>query len=341
MRLLGPSNLAVFLLFALAASVEAQSAGPMTIVDLIEVPSLANPELSPDGTQVLFVRTEPDWDENRTIAHVWRVDSDGGDPVQLTTGKEGQSRPLWSPNGEHIAFLAERGEEEATQIHLLNSAGGEAVPLTEHPTAVGNIEWSPDGVYIYFTATDEKTEEAKARDEAKDDVFALDEDWRHRHLWRVAVASGETEQITRGDFTISGYALSVDGTRIAHHRAPNPLYDDSDEAEVWVMDADGGDGVRITANAVPEGVGQEDPRVPMPQSVEMYRAVKANGVPTHLYVAPREGHGWRELRHRLFLANVQIEWFERWVMDREWTWEEVPDEAEDESKQVAAGSGVS
>ena len=39
-------------------------------------------------------------------------------------------------------------------------------------------------------------------------------------------------------------------------------------------------------------VGEQDPRVPMPQSVEMYRALKSNGVPTHLYVAPREGHGW-------------------------------------------------
>ena len=39
-------------------------------------------------------------------------------------------------------------------------------------------------------------------------------------------------------------------------------------------------------------VGEKDPRVPMPQSVEMHRALKSNGVPTHLYVAPREPHGW-------------------------------------------------
>jgi len=56
----------------------------------------------------------------------------------------------------------------------------------------------------------------------------------------------------------------------------------------------------------------------------MYRALKANGVPTHLYVAPREPHGWRELRHRLFKANVELEWFERWVMGRDYTWEEAP-----------------
>ena len=49
----------------------------------------------------------------------------------------------------------------------------------------------------------------------------------------------------------------------------------------------------------------------MPQSVEMYRALKSNGVPTHLYVAPREPHGWAELRHQLFKLNAEIEWFEK------------------------------
>ena len=71
-------------------------------------------------------------------------------------------------------------------------------------------------------------------------------------------------------------------------------------------------------------VGQQDPRVPMPQSVEMWRGVKAQGVATHLWVAPREPHGWRELRHRLFKANVELDWFEQWAMDREWTWEQAP-----------------
>ncbi|MFL6450175.1 MAG: alpha/beta hydrolase family protein [Bryobacteraceae bacterium] len=53
-------------------------------------------------------------------------------------------------------------------------------------------------------------------------------------------------------------------------------------------------------------VGQTDVRVPQPQSVEMYRALKSNGVATHLYVAPREPHGWAERRHILFKMNVEL-----------------------------------
>jgi dipeptidyl aminopeptidase/acylaminoacyl peptidase len=72
-------------------------------------------------------------------------------------------------------------------------------------------------------------------------------------------------------------------------------------------------------------VGEKDLRVPMPQSVEMYRALKSNGVPTHLYVAPREPHGWQELRHELFKMNVELEWFEKYAMGRRYEWEKPPD----------------
>jgi dipeptidyl aminopeptidase/acylaminoacyl peptidase len=77
-------------------------------------------------------------------------------------------------------------------------------------------------------------------------------------------------------------------------------------------------------------VGERDPRVPMPQSIEMYRALKSNGVPTHLYIAPREPHGWGELRHQLYKLNVEIEWFEKYATKRPFSWEKAPgDEKKD------------
>ena len=72
-------------------------------------------------------------------------------------------------------------------------------------------------------------------------------------------------------------------------------------------------------------VGEKDPRVPLAQSVEMHRALKSLGVPTTLYVAPREPHGFIELRHQLTKINVELEWFERWVTKRPYTWETAPD----------------
>jgi dipeptidyl aminopeptidase/acylaminoacyl peptidase len=71
-------------------------------------------------------------------------------------------------------------------------------------------------------------------------------------------------------------------------------------------------------------VGQEDPRVPLPQSVEMFRALKYNGVPTRLWVAPREGHGWSELRHVLFRVQIELEWFQKWLSSGDYAWEAAP-----------------
>ena len=72
--------------------------------------------------------------------------------------------------------------------------------------------------------------------------------------------------------------------------------------------------------------GENDVRVPPPQSIELYRTLKANGVPTHLYVAPREPHGWGELRHRLFKMNVELEWFDKYAKGKEYIWEKLPGE---------------
>jgi len=70
--------------------------------------------------------------------------------------------------------------------------------------------------------------------------------------------------------------------------------------------------------------GQNDPRVPLPQSIEMYRGLKANGVSTELVIFPRSGHGPRELRHRLFRWNKEFQWLEKYIMDRDFEFEKPP-----------------
>ena len=116
-----------------------------------------------------------------------------------------------------------------------------------------SLTWSPDGRVIYFLAADPKTDEQKAREKAKDDVYAFDENYEQQHLWKVTVATGATARVTSGDYSVLFYDLSRDGSRIAFERAPNPLYGYSDRGEVWVMDASGGNATQLTRNTVPEG----------------------------------------------------------------------------------------
>jgi dipeptidyl aminopeptidase/acylaminoacyl peptidase len=62
----------------------------------------------------------------------------------------------------------------------------------------------------------------------------------------------------------------------------------------------------------------------MAQSVEMTRALKAQGVPSELHVAPDEGHVWGRPGHQLYKMNTEIEWFEKYVRHLPYTPEIVP-----------------
>ena len=144
------------------AAVHAQR--PMTLVDLINLPSISDPQLAPDGRRVAYVQAEANWKANKRISQIWRANIDGSGSIQLTAGTESASTPRWSPDGKTLAFVTKRGDDTANQVYLLPTDGGEARRLTRHDTAVGDLTWSPDGKRIYFVAADPKSAEEKARD---------------------------------------------------------------------------------------------------------------------------------------------------------------------------------
>lgn len=248
-----PLWLAAAAAFTIGAPALAGQQRPMSIIDLIEVPGIDDPRLSPDGSQLLYVRSEADWEQNKTVSHLWRSSADGTGAVQITAGEEGESSPRWSPSGGWIAFTAKRGEDEEAQLYLLANAGGEGMPLTEHPTAVSQISWSPDGRWLYFIAEDAETPEEKAKAEARDDVFAFDESFKQRHIWRVEVGSGRSEQLSRGEFSVRSYSLGRDGKQMLQQRAPSPLLDEGPRSEIWISNAAGDAERRLTDNSVSEG----------------------------------------------------------------------------------------
>ena len=92
-------DLTLMLLLLPAAITLAQDKPGMSIVDMLNVPELSNPQLSPDGAAVIYELAEADWEQNKRITHIWRKDLSGGQPVQLTNSPEGESEPLWSPDG--------------------------------------------------------------------------------------------------------------------------------------------------------------------------------------------------------------------------------------------------
>ncbi len=186
-----------------------------------------------------------DWKANRRVPHLW-VQRAGAPALQLTSGDAPDVSPRWSPDGRTILFV------RAGQLAVVPATGGEVRIVTAHAAAASWPAWSADGASAYFLSTDPPSRAEQERQRARNDVFALDEDYRQQHLWIAAIADGAERRLTGGDFSVASYSLSRDGARLLQARVPTPLADDSDETELWVSDADGGRASRVTDNAIEE-----------------------------------------------------------------------------------------
>jgi dipeptidyl aminopeptidase/acylaminoacyl peptidase len=241
-----------FFVFSVLPGLRAQARRPMSLVDVAELPRLIGPQLSPDGKTLVYFVTTADWKANRLVYHLWRQSIGGGAPQQLTFTDAGDI-PIarWSPDGTTILFMREG------QIWLMSAGGGEPRALSKHATTVSPAPnqtptWSPDGSTIFFLASDPRTPEERERDRVRDDVFAFDETYKQRQLWKIVVSTGAESQITSGDSSLLEYRLSADGKRIVFIRAPSPSDSDSHRGEVWVMDASGENARALTSNAIYE-----------------------------------------------------------------------------------------
>jgi dipeptidyl aminopeptidase/acylaminoacyl peptidase len=243
-------------LTVLGPTTRAQTRRPMSLVDIAELQRLATPRLSPDGRTLAYMLTKVDWKAGRAIAHLWRHDLNGA-PVQMTFSEGGDAAiprsVRWSPDGKTLLFVRNG------QLHLIPGDGGEPRALTRHATAASTPFWSPDGTAVYFLASDAPTADDRERDRLRDDVYAFDENYKQRHMWKVIVATGAETQLETGDYSVTDYRLSRDGTKVAMHRAPTPLAGDTFRSEVWVMDVSGANARALTRNGVEEAFAELSP----------------------------------------------------------------------------------
>ena len=254
--------LALFLIIALIAPASLQGAEKRVIteMDLFKFVWIADPQISPDGSRVAFVRVWVNQKADRYDSALWVVSTNGGSARQLTAGPR-DSSPRWSPDGKQLAFVrsAEKeGRPQPPQIYLLAFDGGEAQPLTDVQRGAGAPEWSPDGKTIAFASSEDLSKPAAIKDtamteggEVKDKQPERTSDVRvitratyrsngpgylnpkvKSHIWTVAVPAllGETpkaKQITKGNFDEGNFSWSADGKRIylVANRVLEPYYE--------------------------------------------------------------------------------------------------------------------
>ncbi len=142
--------LGLLLLLNSVAVLAQTEADPLNIEDVFELESAADPQISPDGNQIVYVRQFADVMTDKYYSNLWVINFDGTENRPLTTGHYSDASPRWSPDGSKLLFVSNR--EGSSQIFLRWMDSGQLAKLTnlQHPPA--GIAWSPDGKQISFTA---------------------------------------------------------------------------------------------------------------------------------------------------------------------------------------------
>ncbi|QKZ15583.1 alpha/beta hydrolase family protein [Spirosoma sp. KUDC1026] len=134
----------------------AQTKSKVLVTDLLRLKQVGGIELSPDGKRAVYTLTtiEPNPDakpeEYDYHTHIYLTNLKAGDTKALTHGAESARQAVWSPDGQHLAFV--RSLKGKSQIFIMPLNGGEAWQLTNGKYSASNPVWSPDGKQIAFSS---------------------------------------------------------------------------------------------------------------------------------------------------------------------------------------------
>lgn len=128
--------------------------------------------ISPDGSEIVFCYK----------GDIYKVSAQGGTAVQLTTQASYEANPVWSPDGEQIAFASDRNGN--FDLFIMSADGGAARRLTYHSASEIPSTFTPDGKYVLFSAS--------IQDPATSALFPTS---AITELYRVPVEGGNTEQV--------------------------------------------------------------------------------------------------------------------------------------------------
>jgi len=142
---------ALILLLTLALPLLAQGKdNRLTASDIFNLQFASDPQISPDGKRIVYVRAFADIMSDKRLSNLWIVDFDGSDNRALTTGNFSDESPRWSHDGTRIAFVSDRGGSPQLYVRWMDT--GQTAKLTGLENGPSNISWSPDGKRLAFVS---------------------------------------------------------------------------------------------------------------------------------------------------------------------------------------------
>ncbi len=265
----------LFAATALATPAVAEPAtGPnryFTGEDLFGLEWASDPEISPDGKTIAYVRKSNDIMTDKARSTIWLVDVATGAQRPLLAGSGSYFSPRWSPDGTRLAYIAAEGASPQLYVRWMNS--GESARVTDLPNSPNAIAWSPDGRRIAYSmlVPDQppslgkeppKPEGAKWADPLQViDTVTYRFDGAgyikpgYRQIFWVPADGGAPTQLTFGNTNAGGGPVSwtPDGRSILFSADLSPNWQrEPQQSEVYRVSIDGGAPVALTQRNGPD-----------------------------------------------------------------------------------------
>ena len=182
--------------------------------ELVRMDRISDPQPSPDGSSIAFVRRQTDIEADKGRTDIWLVDRLGDNLRRLTDHEASDSGPRWAADGNSLYFLSSRSG--SSQVWRIGSDGEGAKQITDLPLDVNGFVLSPDGASLALaldvfpdceslSCTRERLDEqeaAKATGRIYDQLFVRHwdtwKDGRRSHLFIHPIGAGSVVDLMSG-----------------------------------------------------------------------------------------------------------------------------------------------
>lgn len=148
-KLIAGALLSSALLYTVPAVASTTTSQYFEAEDIFALEYASEVQISPDGSQIVYVRASNDIMTDSTRNSLWLLDVKTGKQLPMFADNFNYSQPRWSPDGKKLAFIS--NVSGSRQIHLHYLAENKTAQLSRLPQSPANLSWSPDGTQLAFT----------------------------------------------------------------------------------------------------------------------------------------------------------------------------------------------
>lgn len=143
--------LGTLLLFVASISMTfGQVQSNLELLDIFNMEYVSDPQISPDGSKIIYVRNFKDVMTDRNLSNLWIINFDGSNNRPLTTGNQNDYAPKWSHDGTKIVFKSNMADDKM-KLYLMWLDTKETMALTNTPQSPGSVSWSYDDKHLAFS----------------------------------------------------------------------------------------------------------------------------------------------------------------------------------------------